>query len=60
MEDDLSPESGSDAMEVDDTPSGGSGQGNTVNISGVLLPDTMSKFHVRCFLEKCPVVCIRV
>ena len=46
IEDDLSPESGSDGMEIDDPPPGGP-QGVSANISGALLPDTMSKFHVR-------------
>ena len=47
LEDDLSPESGSDGMEIDDPPpvSGGA-QGNTNNISGALLPDILTQFHV--------------
>ena len=46
VEDDLSPESGSDAMEVDDHPNEASHRSTATNITGALLPDTMAKFHV--------------
>jgi paired amphipathic helix protein Sin3a len=46
VEDDLSPESGSDPMDVDDAPNDGVHRSSTANISGNLFPDTMAKFHM--------------
>ena len=48
MEDDLSPESGSDAaMETDDPPTAGAQGNGGTNIRGGVIPDAMPKFNVR-------------
>ena len=56
VEDDLSPESGSESMEIDEPAPQGVQRG-PANISGVLLPDTMAKFNVRLLLV-CVCVCV--